>query len=325
MELRHLTTFLAVAHHLSFTRAAQELGYVQSSVTTQVKTLENELDALLFERLGRRVTLTQAGQELRQHARELLERADQAREAVRVAHGRPHQASGTLRVAAPGSLCAYRLPGVLRRLKERFPRLSLVFGPAERATVLDTLADGSLDVGFLLEEDIVAPRLAVERLADEPLRLVAHPSHPLATANSVATADLAEQTLLVAEPECAQREVIEREFQRAGIRPVLMEFLSMEAQKKCAAEGLGVALVPLRIAEDELHRGELAVLPWRVTPTLGIYVAHHRQRRIPALDALTEITRDLWRESPGGPAVQPGPRTRSGDDDTGTPAPGGGV
>ncbi|MBB4930960.1 DNA-binding transcriptional LysR family regulator [Lipingzhangella halophila] len=298
MELRHLTTFLAVAHHLSFTRAAQELGYVQSSVTVQVKSLENDLDVALFERLGRRVTLTPAGEELRTHARELLERAEQAREAVQLAHGQPHQVNGTLRVAAPGSLCAYRLPGVLRRLKERFPRLSLVFGPAERATVLDTLTDGSLDVGFLLEEDIVAPRLAVERLADEPLRLVAHPSHPLAAAEAVTTADLGDQTMLVSEPDCAQREVIEREFQRAGIRPVLMEFLSIEAQKRCAAEGLGVAMVPIRSAADELHRGELVTLSWEVTPTLGVYIAHHRDRRIPALDALAPITRDLWRETP---------------------------
>ncbi|WP_082126945.1 LysR family transcriptional regulator [Allosalinactinospora lopnorensis] len=296
MELRQLATFLAVARHLSFTRASQELGYVQSSVTAQIKALESDLDAPLFERLGRRVTLTQAGHELRRHAQEILERAEQAREAVHVAHGRPHEARGILRVAAPGSLCAYRLPTVLRRLQDRFTRLSLVFGPAERTTVLDTLADGSLDVGFLLEESIVAPMLAVERLADEPLRLVAHPDHPLAASDRVATADLADQTMLVSEPDCAQREVVEREFQRAGIRPVVMEFLGVEAQKRCAAEGLGVAMIPVRAAAGETHRGELVVLPWQVAPVLGIYIARHKNRRIPALDALTHAARELWRE-----------------------------
>src|SRR5205085_1716252 len=83
MELKHLATFLAVARHASFTRAAAELGYVQSSVTAHIKALEADVDTPLFRRLGRRVALTDAGRELRGHAKLLLDQAERAREAVR--------------------------------------------------------------------------------------------------------------------------------------------------------------------------------------------------------------------------------------------------
>jgi DNA-binding transcriptional LysR family regulator len=294
VELRQMTTFLMVARHLSFTRAAHELGYVQSSVTAQIKALESDLGVALFERLGRRVVLTQAGRELRRHAQDLLERAEQARSEVRAAHGRPHEPNGILHIAAPGSLCAYRLPGVLRRLQVRFPRLNLAFGPAGRTEVLDGLTDGSLDIGFLLEESVAAPMLVVETLAEEPLRLVAAPDHPLAGVSRVATADLGACTMLLPEPDCSQRMLIEREFQAAGIRPVVMEFVGVEAQMRCAAEGLGVALVPVHAAAEEIGRGGLAVLPWEHAPTLGIHLARHKNRTIPALDTLAATAREHW-------------------------------
>lgn len=294
MELRQLTTFLAVARHLSFTRAAQELGYVQSSVTAQIKSLESDLGVTLFERLGRRVVLTQAGQELRRHAQELLEHAEKARTEVRAVHGHPHEMHGTLHIAAPGSLCAYRLPGVLRCLRERFPRLNLAFGPAGRAEVLDGLTDGSLDIGFLLEESVAAPMLVVEELAEEPLGLVATPDHPLAGVRRVATADLGAYTMLLPEPDCSQRLLIEREFQTAGIRPVVMEFVGVDAQKRCAAEDLGVAMVPVHAAAEEIRRGELVVLPWEHAPILGVHVARHKNRTIPALHTLSATAREHW-------------------------------
>lgn len=294
MELRQLTTFLAVAHHLSFTRAAQELGYVQSSVTTQIKTLERDLGVRLFERLGRRVLLTAAGEELRGHSRDLLERCELARAATQRAHGRPHEFRGTLRVAAPGSLCAYRLPTVLQHVQQRFPQLSVVLGSADRATMLTNLADGELDVGLFLEEELHAPMLTVRRLGTEPLRLVAHPEHPLTTATRVSTTDLANHTLLLSEPRCAQRETMERELHRAGVRTTVMEFLSVEAQKRCAAAGLGLAPIPVRTALEDVERGELVILPWQVELDLGVFIAWHKHRQIPALNELIAAATNLW-------------------------------
>lgn len=200
MELKQLETFLVVARHLHFTRAARELGYVQSSVTAHVKALEAELGVALFERLGRRVVLTDSGRELCAHARVLLGQAEQAREAVRGAGEDPDQVRGTLRIAAPESLCAHHLPPVLRAVRERFPLLRLAFQPAARGPLLDALAEGTIDAGFLQEEAVREAGVHAERLLREPLRLVAAPGHRLGGYARVETGDLARETVLLMEP-----------------------------------------------------------------------------------------------------------------------------
>ncbi|MFV2172105.1 LysR family transcriptional regulator [Actinomadura sp. LOL_016] len=295
MELKHLTTFLAVTHRLSFTKAAQDLGYAQSAVTAQIKSLETDLGVPLFERLGRRIALTDAGIELREHARFLVGYAQEVREAVHEAGGGSRRIRGTLRVAAPESLCAYHLPPVLRALRTSFPLLQVVFGPAGRTGLLDALGEGALDAGFLIEESVDHPMVSADRMAEETLVLVAHPEHHLTARTEVHTAELAAETLLLIERGCAQRDVIERELKRAGIRPVRMEFVSVEALKRCAAEGLGLAVLPASTVADEVARGEVAVLPWTSEPVLGIYLVRHKDRRVTTvLRELTALTRAHW-------------------------------
>ncbi|MFC7309261.1 LysR family transcriptional regulator [Streptomyces monticola] len=295
MDLKHLATFLAVARTLNFTRAARELDYAQSSVTAHVSALEKDLGVPLFERLGRRVVLTDAGRELRHHAQLLIGQAAKAREAVVGAGSDPALVRGTLRIAAPESLCAYRLPPVLRSLQDRFPLLRVVFGPAGRAPLLASLAEGSLDAGFLMEKSVNAPMTVAERLADEPLSLVCHPEHRLAGSKRLRTAALAEETLLLIESGCAQRDVMDDELKRAGIHPPTMEFVSIEALKRCAAAGLGVAMLPSTSVADEVRRGELTVLPWTCEPTLGVHLVLHKDRRPTlVLDELAALARAQW-------------------------------
>ncbi|RAJ58368.1 DNA-binding transcriptional LysR family regulator [Streptomyces sp. Amel2xB2] len=299
VEMKHLVTFLEVARSMSFTRAADELGYVQSSVTSHIKTLESDLGAELFERLGRRIVLTAAGEELRGHARRMVNYADEVREAVLQAGGDQREVRGTLHIAAPESLCAYRLPAVLRALQDRYPLLRVVFRPAGRTALLAALKDGGVDVGFLLERNVAAPMTTAELMAEEPLLLVARPGHPLAERKRVHSGQLAGETLLVIEKGCAQREMIDAELKEAEVDPVLMEFVSVEAIKKCAAAGLGVALLPASTVHDEAARGELQILPWTRAPHLGVYMITHKSRRqTRALSDLAALARDLWGEEP---------------------------
>lgn len=294
VEMKHLQTFLEVARSMSFTRAADELGYVQSSITSHIKALEADLGVALFERLGRRIALTPAGEELRGHAQRMVARAQEAREAVLQAAGDAHDVRGTLHIAAPESLCAYRLPVVLRALQDRYPLLRVVFRPADRASLLAAVRDGTVDVGFLLERSVTAPMTSAELLTEEPLLLVARPGYPLTGHRQVRTPQLADETLLVIEKGCAQREVIDTELREAGVTPTLMEFVSMDAIKKCVTAGLGIALLPASTVREESERGELAVLPWTRAPHLGVYLVTHR-RRTPtrALDALASLARSL--------------------------------
>lgn len=295
MELKHLTTFLAVARDLSFTRAAQELGYVQSSVTAHIKSLESDLGVPLFERLGRRIALTDAGAELRKHAQYLVSYADEVQQAVHEASGDPRLLRGTLRIAAPESLCAYRLPPVLRALQDRFPQLRVVFGAAGRSSLLTALNEGTMDAGFLIEESLAAPTVTAERIAEEPLLLIANPEHHLASCEQVHTADLASETLLLMERGCAQRDVMEKELKSAEIQPSSMEFVSIEALKRCSAAGLGVAMLPASTVTEDVNRGDVAVLPWVVQPSLGIYFIQHKdRRRTTVLRELSTLARKYW-------------------------------
>jgi DNA-binding transcriptional LysR family regulator len=125
MDLRQLTTYRVLARTLNFHQAAEQLHCVQSTVTAQIQALEDELGARLFDRLGRRVVLTDAGTRLVAYADRLLNLADEARLAV---SGREEEV-GTLTISATETLCTYRLPAVLHRFRSYYPQVRIVFLP----------------------------------------------------------------------------------------------------------------------------------------------------------------------------------------------------
>ncbi|MGW7409331.1 LysR family transcriptional regulator [Streptomyces sp. NPDC054833] len=276
MELRLLVTFEKVATVLSFTGAAAELKYAQSSVTAQIRALESDLGAELFDRLGSRIRLTEAGERLLPYARRMIELAEEARTAVADAD----EPAGTLAIGTMESLTSYRLPPLLELFHHRYPgvRLSL------RTTIGDetrqALRQGTYDLGFLMEEQTEHAGLEGVVLAEEPLVLVAAPGHPLA-GKPVATADLVRQPLLATEPGCAYRDLFEREL--TALAPVdFMEFGTIEATKRAAAAGLGSALLPEVTVAAELSEGSLVRLAWEPSFTLRTQLAWRAGKRLPA-------------------------------------------
>jgi DNA-binding transcriptional LysR family regulator len=292
VEHRQLKTFRTVARTLSFTRAAAELDYVQSNVTTQVKALESELGVPLFDRLGRRVVLTDAGRILLQYAERLLDLSEEAREAV-TGDGAP---AGTLVVGASPSLSAYRLPRLLRRFGHRFPRVKLSFRPTPHAELGSSVRDGSLDVAFLLEVPVRLASLRAEALAEEPLVVLAPPDHHLAAHGRVSPADLAGEPILFTEPGCNYRLMFERELAEAGVQPAAtLEFDGVEPVKQCVAAGMGFAMLPAVTVEAELERGELTSLRWAGSElTIPVQMIWHRDKWVsPALAAFLDTSREL--------------------------------
>lgn len=277
MEFRLLVTFEKVATVLSFTRAAAELRYAQSSVTGQIRSLESSLGTELFDRLGSRIRLTEAGERLLPYARRIIELTEEARTAVAGA-GEP---SGPLTVGTMESLTSYRLPPLLELFHHRYPKVRLSL----RTTIGDetrrALREGAYDVGFLMEEATEHPGLDTEVLAVEPLALVARPGHSLAEAEPV-TADLVRQPLLATEPGCAYRDLFQRELESVTDGPVeFMEFGTIEATKRAAAAGLGIALLPEVTVAAELAGGALVRLAWEPPFTLRTQLAWRAGKRLP--------------------------------------------
>ena len=303
MELRQLRTFAAVSRELSFTRAAAELGYVQSAVTAQVKALEKELGVRLFDRLARRVVLTDAGKDLLGYAVRMLDLSEEARAAL---SQEKDGVGGTLEVGASETLCVYRLPDVFRAFRSRFPGVDLRFHPVPYARLKELVREGSLDVAFLLEEPLGDEDLAAETLVREPLVLVAPPDHALAKRFQVSLTDLDGEPMLLTDRGCSYRRSFEREMAKAGAEPgKILEFDSVEAIKRCAVAGLGVSLLPAVTVGGELERGDLVALRRRgAEMAVDTQVVRHGSRWLsPALGAFQRTSREVLRAGPSEAAL----------------------
>ena len=252
MELRQLRTFAAVARELSFTRAAAELDYVQSAVTAQVKALEEELGVRLFDRLPRRVVLTDAGRNLLGYAVRVLDLSEEARATVSRRDG--HGVGGTLEVGASETLCVYRLPDVFRAFRSRFPGVDLRFHPVPYARLKELVKEGSLDVAFLLEEPLGDEYLVAETLIREPLVLVAPPDHALSKRSRVSLTDLGGEPMLLTDRGCSYRRAFEREMAKAGRAVTVLPRVATLAEIE---EG---SLIARPLIDDELEQSTLSLI-----------------------------------------------------------------
>ncbi|MFE5615182.1 LysR family transcriptional regulator [Streptomyces sp. NPDC056470] len=295
MELRLLVTFEKVATVLSFTRAATELRYAQSSVTGQIRALESSLGVELFERLGSRIRLTEAGERLLPYARRMIELSEEARAAVAETGEEP---AGTIAVGTMESLTSYRLPPLLELFHHRYPKVRLALRPTLGDETRQALRQGTYDIGFLMEPETEHAGLEAEVLAEEPLTLVASPRHPLAGRTDLASADLAAGQLVGTEPGCPYRDLFERELREWS--PPFMEFGTLEATKRGVAGGLGIALVPRVTVSEELASGALVELDWSPPFRLFTQIAWRRGKRLPAhVRLFVEQARRLVSEQQG--------------------------
>jgi DNA-binding transcriptional LysR family regulator len=311
LELRHIETFRAVAEELSFSRAAAKLGYVQSSVSAQVSALERELGVPLFDRLGRRIVLTEAGEVMFAYSGKLLALAEQTREAVVDAGVGSSEVTGSLTVCAPETLLTYRLPKLLALFHERHPKVRLSVRPSAIGRLVGSarkaVEEGKVDVAFVLDEPLsVRTRpayLAIETLVAEEVTVIAPTSHALASSSAVVPQDLRGETVLLPEaPEsgCAYRGLFERQLGSAGVvPPEKMEFQSIEAVKQCVAAGMGVSVLPSVAVDAELKAGTLAALQWGEPFEVLTQMSWHEDRwKSPAVRAFLAVAREVFSSRP---------------------------
>ncbi|HVU14696.1 MAG TPA: LysR family transcriptional regulator [Phototrophicaceae bacterium] len=293
MDLRQLKTFQTVAATLSFTRAAEQLDYAQSSVTAQVRALEDELGVQLFDRLGRRVTLTDAGERLLDYAEKMLKLADEAALAL----AESSEPTGKLIIAAPETLSTYRLPPLLKQFRTRYPRVQLILRSFLVPETLARLADGSVDVAVLLTD---APPdsngLMIVPLVEEHLLLLAAPEHHLNDGGCVQPDDLRDESLLLTEAGCSYRGAFENRLLARGVRPTTtMEFGSVEAIKQCVMANLGLTLLPEIAVCSEVNQGKLVALPWFEPDFhMGTRLIWHKDKWLsPALQEFIRLSEEI--------------------------------
>ncbi|MEG6505266.1 LysR family transcriptional regulator [Nitratidesulfovibrio sp. 1201_IL3209] len=306
MELRDLRTFAAVARLLSFHRAAAELNAAQSTVSARIAALETELGVRLFERLGRRVALTEAGERLVQYAAKLIDVEDEARAWVTG----ESRLRGMLTVRVPESLCAYRLPPVIAAFRRRHPEVALHLTACTLNGLEKDLRQGITDLAFVMADSVRGGDLNVEALGVEPLLLVAAPHHPLATRGRVTARDLHGVTLALSTADCAYRAAFEEALATEGVQPAAgLEFSSAAALRGCVASGTGITLLPEAAVRDDLRAGTLRALAWAEQPfETAVLMVRHRGKWVPPyMDTFMALCRAACAQGTGDGAAWDAP------------------
>ncbi len=291
LNVHQLKIFHTVVRAGSFSRAAEELRITQPSVSIQVRELERALGVELFEQIGKRIFLTQAGQVLEEYAVRVLSLLEEAERAIRDLKG---QAAGPLRVGANNTPGTYLLPPALRRLREQMPEVEVTLEILPTRRVYDKLLRNELDVG------VVGDGMRHESIVHFPyytdeIVAIASPRHPLALRQEVHAADLLRQRLILRERGSGTRDATEQAFRSLGLVPsAAMELQSNEALVHAVAADLGVGVVSRLAVQEAVRRGEVVVLPTPdFRPTRTLWGVRHREKRITAaLRTLLELLGD---------------------------------
>jgi len=296
MELRELKTFQKVATLLSFNRAADVLHYAQSTVSAQIKALEDELGVPLFDRLGKQIVLTDSGEKLLKYSRRLLAIHEETYAEVK---GRT-ELRGSLTIRIPQTIATYYLPPLLVKFHECYPRVRFEFLSCTVHPLAQELSAGTIDLAFLMTESVQAASLQSEVLGFEDLALVTHAGHPLAREPSVSFRDLQGQTLLYAKTDCDYPIRFQRMLAEEKIKlSTTLEFNSVEAVKQCVMAGLGITLMPAVAVRREVESGSLTILPLSDGPMeVAIFMIWHKDKWLsPTLDAFLETVKENFKGS----------------------------
>jgi LysR family transcriptional regulator, hydrogen peroxide-inducible genes activator len=273
MEMHQLRYFVAVAEAANFTRAAQRCDVSQPSLSQQIGKLEAHLRQRLFDRLGRRVVLTEAGRLLLDRARAILAAADDAERRLRDAA----DLGGRLAVGAIPTVAPYLLPPALERFLRRHPRVELTVHEDVTRNLVEAAAAGELDLA-VLALPVTDERLEAEPLLTEPLLLALPPGHRLARKRRVAVEDLAEERfILLTEMHCLGEQVLS--FCRAsGCQPpIACRSAQIGTVQKLIALGQGISLLPEMARRADPDRATV-YRPLAGGPARTLAVAWHRHR-----------------------------------------------
>jgi DNA-binding transcriptional LysR family regulator len=277
LTLRQLRVFEAVARNLSFTRAAEELFLTQPAVSMQVKQLEDNLGVELFEQLGKRIFLTEAGEEVAHYSRSIAQQLDELEAVLDRLKG---MSGGRLKISV-ASTANYFIPSLLGVFSQRHPGITITLDVTNRESLLKALADNSVDM-VIMGKPPAEQDLDAGAFMENPLVIVAPPNHPLAGERQVPLEWLQQETFLVRERGSGTRIAMERFFNEHHIHVKTgMEVGSNEAIKQSVQAGLGLGVLSRDTLALELRLGRLVVLDIEGFPIRRHwYIVHRRGKRL---------------------------------------------
>jgi len=255
VTIKQLLAFKTVARHASFTRAAEELNLTQPAVSMQVKQLEVQIGQPLFEQMGKKIYLTEAGREVRQYARSILQQVDDLGAGLA---SLKDLESGTLRISV-ATTAHYFAPKLLSIFYERYPGVNVKLDVTNREQLVNQLENNEVDMvimGRPPEETEIEGGVFMEN----PLVLIAPANHPFGREKSIQLARLENEVFLVREEGSGTRKAMELFFEQHGIHMSTgMEVSSDEAIKQSVQAGLGLGIMSRDAVQNEMQLGHLIV------------------------------------------------------------------
>ncbi|MDR2012953.1 MAG: LysR family transcriptional regulator [Rhodanobacter sp.] len=286
LTLRQLQIFIVAARHQSYARAAEELHLTPPAVSMQLKPLEDTVGLPLFERVGKKLALTQAGELLRHHAARVIGELQDAEQVLGSLKG----LRGGRTTVGLVTTAKYFAPKLLAQFAQRHPQVDIHFLVGNRETLINALRDNEIDFAVMGRAPEMLDTQA-EAIAENPHVLVAPKSHRFKAARTIDFHDLRDEAFLMREPGSGTRLVMEALFKQHLFTPKRMVMLgSNETVKQAVMAGLGVSLLSLHSLELELRLREISLLDVVGIPVLrNWHIVHMSAKKLaPAAAAFRE-------------------------------------
>jgi DNA-binding transcriptional LysR family regulator len=291
MDVRDLQVFLSVSKHLNYTRAGEEINLSQPSVSVRIHQLESELRVKLFEQLGKKVVLTDAGQLLVPYANRVIAAVDDAHHAVDELQGLER---GSLRIGASTTPGMYLVPQVVARFKRSHPKIDIHLRIKDTREVEDGVLNNEFDFGFV-GGHLIATEVSAHAWLTDELLLVVSPDHRLRNKKTVRKQDLEGESFIVRESGSATRATIVTQLQQANFElETVIEMENPESIKKAVQSGLGIAFISKFAIATELKAKTLTAIRVRdLTINRELKIVHRKDKHLSrAAVAFIEMARD---------------------------------
>ncbi len=274
MDTQALTAFVSVADYASFSQAAETLFLTQPAVSKRISGLEDEMGCRLFDRIGRRVSLTEAGKALLPKARHILLEIDDTR---RMLHNLSGNVGGRLSLAASHHVSLHRLPPVLRQFSAEYPQVELDLHFTESEVAYDGILHGNQELAIITLSPNPHSQIRATPVWTDHLRYVVAADHPLATRQETSFEDLNRFQAILPDPSTFTHQIAEQHFRAAGLElNVVMSTNYLDTIRMMVSIGLGWSLLPETMIDNKLRT--LTVSDQEIRRPLG--VIYHRDRTL---------------------------------------------
>lgn len=287
MDISSIQAFITISETGSFSRAAEKLHITQPAISKRIASLEKQLNAKLFDRIGRNIHLTEAGQVLLPKVINMINELEEGRALISNLSGK---VQGPLRMATSHHIGLHRLPPVLRKFKRSYPEVTLDLHFMDSEDACRLIEKGDLELGVVTLPNQPFPHLETTLIWDDPLVIVSSTEHPLQQQKRIKLSDLADHEAVLPGKETFTRDLIEQLFDSHGLNPrIALETNYLETLKTMAAVGLGWSILPSIMLDHELN--ELNVVGVKPIRSLGM-IQHHKRSLSNAANAMRHLLLD---------------------------------